>query len=418
MAKFLNSNDPDFVKFLQECELPNPRFYLKRDSLKEKDFNDMAAGTTWDVLSDPVGDVEPKRKFVFCKCNKCGFRRNVRFADLKSNSTACENCLQNKLNKEANYAGCDLIGKSEINTQYRKYKIRDCGHILDIRTESVRLNLFKCKQCLVDSIFKACEGTSFIPLIDGAISYRFKAKCSKCGIVHNKSVTLVGKCKNCIEIKEKENALVHGAVWLKRLNGTLRLYKLNCGHDIISSATKVSNGTFECKQCIKENLEYCAGLSGASIVKTVTSEGKCLCKLSCGCVTKVRRDAIYRGRIYCKNHDKTHYNNPNGVYLIEINHDGFSWLKLGMSLDLDRRISEYKLHEDSSYSVLKYIKFKTGHTAIKFENSVHKIFDKFNLDNNLMKNYMKSGFSECYPTDKKADILQLLEEKEKNAGHW
>jgi len=414
MGKFSKSDDPDFVVFLQECELPSPRFYLKRDSLKEQDFHEMAEGTTWTVLSDPVGVVEPRRKFVFCQCNKCGFRRNVRFADLRSNNTICENCLQERYKAEALASGCEYLGRSNISTWYGLYKINKCGHILDIRRDGVKGDNFRCKYCLLDSIYAACEGTSFVPIINGEPSYKFKAKCSKCGYICAKSVTLVGKCLNCVEIKEKEDAASHGAMWVKRISGADRLYTLSCGHSIIAQASRISDGRFECKQCIQENLEYCASLAGAEILETGNEKHKCLCKLSCGCISNVRRDAIHRGRIYCKDHDKTHYNSPNGVYLIEINHDGVSWLKVGMSLDLERRISEYKLHEDANHCVLKYVRFKTGHEAIKFENSVHKTFDEFNLDNNIMRKHMKSGYSECYPLYKKEDILRLLEEKDTN----
>lgn len=411
MGKFLNSNDPNFVKFLQECEIPSPRFYIKRDSLKEQDFVEMSKGTTWEVLSDPVGDISPLRKFVFCKCNKCGFRRNVRFADLRSNSTACENCLQEKYKIDAAAAGCEYLGRSNISTWYGVYKINKCGHILDIRRDGVKLGKFRCKYCFLESISSACEGTSFVPILDSVPSYKFKAQCNKCGYIYNKSITSVGKCLNCIEIKEKQDAALHGATWLKRLLGSKRLYNLDCGHSIIAQAFKVSNGLFECKQCIKENLDYCASLASAEILESDSKTSKCLCKLSCGCISEVRRDAIYRGRIYCKEHDQTYYNSPNGVYLIEIKCNGFSWLKVGMSLNLERRISEYKLHESATFCVLKYIKFNTGYSAIEFENGIHKKFSEFNLDNSLMRKHMKSGYSECYPINKKEDILNLLEEK-------
>lgn len=411
MAKFLKSDDKEFVEFLQKCDLPNPRFYLKRDYLTEQDFHAMAEGTTWLVLSDPVGDVEPRRKFVFCKCKKCGFRRNVRFADLKSNNTICDNCLLEKLKAEAESAGCELIGFSEINKQYRKYSIKSCGHVQDIRTESIRKNCFRCRQCFIDSIYKACEGTTFEPIIEDGYSYKFKAVCKVCGAVGNKTVKLVGKCSNCIELKEKELAKNNGATWATRLSGPNRLYLLDCGHYITAKAPRISAGIFECKQCNSDRFIYHASLSETEIIDSNTNDkSRVLCKLKCGCVTEVRRDAIYRGRVYCKTHDYNFYSNPNGLYLIELQNGDFSWLKLGMSLDVERRISDYKLSDDTTYTVLKYIKIKSGYEAIKVENKLHKKYDEFNLDKNLMYKYMLSGFTECYPISIKENLLLELEE--------
>jgi hypothetical protein len=400
---------------LQSCPIPEPRFYLKR-TLEQDYLLSLGDGTTWEVLSDPAGNAEPKRKLLFCKCKKCGFRRNVRIPDLRNNQTVCEQCLTNRYKEEAVASGCEYLGRSEISTWYGLYKINACGHISDIRRDSVKLNNFRCKHCFKESIFNACIGTTFDPIIDESPSYIFKAKCRECGAIEKKNIGKVGKCSNCIELKEKDDAKKHGATWVKRLSGNRRLYLLDCGHYFEAQCHKVSTGNFECKHCVNEKLQQCASLADAEILfseNTSSEYGKVLCKLKCGCVTQVRRDAVYRGRIYCKTHDSSMYSNPNGVYLIKISDGDFTWLKLGFSLDVEVRVSGYCLGDTAKYNVLRYVRVPSGYEAVSVEKAIHRKFKKQNLDSRIMSGFMKSGFTECYPMEILDHLNAELDEVEK-----
>jgi hypothetical protein len=73
---------------------------------------------------------------------------------------------------------------------------------------------------------------------------------------------------------------------------------------------------------------------------------------SCGCVQKKQLDAMRQGAVRCNNCEESWYTRKSGVYLLEIEYDGLSWLKLGLARNVKKRSKQYGLPESASVKEL------------------------------------------------------------------
>ena len=404
----------DLENYLQTCELPEKRFYIKRHKLKPKDLHEMAEDTTFEILGDPVIEIKNRDGFIFCKCRVCGHRRNVSIPALKKKQVTCKVCFNNKLKEEANLAGLEYIGPAENDLQSRMYKFISCGHTKKIRTEYVRKQNVFCRDCLYDRVIKACTEKNFTPLVEKeTCTYKFKAKCNDCGDVQNKCVNSVGYCPICMSNRKDTEAIRQGAVRLKWVKANHSLYRLKCGHEQVIPDSSFAKGGYWCHACMYSSIIKDAQICGATVnlrsrVDPSKDKYKYECILKCGHIQYVRRDALARGFIYCEECKDNHYSNKSGIYLIEIEINNFKFLKLGMSAYLEKRISDYGLPQNSSLTVLEYINMESGYDAVRKEKALHKKYRGLKLDNEDIKSYMKSGFSECYPIHLKEALLHEL----------
>ena len=78
--------------------------------------------------------------------NKCRHQQEIRTAKVRNNSFRCNQCLQIKLETEAEAVGLTLLGKGR-NTDYKTYRFNKCKHKQEIGPHKVRSNSFICNTC-------------------------------------------------------------------------------------------------------------------------------------------------------------------------------------------------------------------------------------------------------------------------------
>ena len=407
-----NKKVNNFSEDLQTIELPQPLFYKRRLS-SVPEIKEFASNTTFIVLSDPVGILYGHRKFVFCECIECGCRKHVGITDLKNKTVTCDSCSFHKMKEVAKTVDLELISLIENDNHRNLYKFKDCGHIRKIRRDAVVSGFFKCNECYENEISALVLDSNYTMECDFK-DFTYKAspyKCKSCGFIENKTFSAIkskAACLNCIKLNLQNHLLDNNIELVTEFNAVYSDYKLPCGHIQSIQKHKMLSGAYRCRQCHKDELLVLAKNCELTLDINDRKDHRYYCKLKCGCSQYVKGDELRRGRVYCKTHDRTRMSSPSLVYLLEIESKGFIFLKLGFSLDLDKRIVGYKLAEGSRAVKLAEIKTKNGFIANKLENSVHDKFTTHNLDKSLMLNYMISGYTECYPFTLKDEILAEL----------
>lgn len=189
-----------------------------------------------------------------------------------------------------------------------------------------------------------------------------------------------------------------------------RRYLLKCGHQKDLIPQNVRKNQVQCKQCIFEKFDLIEKSFGLTLIEKINRNCN-LYRLNCGHTQSIYKSAILSGEWTCRSCNKTHFDLPSSLYLLEIksNLDKFVWLKLGYSNNLDLRIKRYNLRSDCTVTKLLVIPISSGLKAIKFEKQIHSYFLKSRLESSHMKSYhVTDGYTECYPTDLKTDILAIL----------
>lgn len=262
-----------------------------------------------------------------------------------------------KITQEARLVGLSFF--EELKGTKNIYTFDTCGHTQTICTSKIRLNQFHCKTCFIDKL-------------------KSEAK--------NVNLTLV-----------------------KQLKGTKNLYRFNeCGHHKELINTHVRNGSFQCDQCLIEKDENHAQQQNLTLIKRLSGVKnlyKCQC---CGNEQLINRYHVSTGTFQCHVCHPTYATKESGIYLLSLTDDkNFSWLKLGVSRDVKRRIKDYQLI-NVSVRILSYHPTETNQIAVSIEKELHRIFLKQRIDPDFMKRYMKSGFSECYPASLESTLSNTL----------
>ena len=104
----------------------------------------------------------------------------------------------------------------------------------------------------------------------------------------------------------------------------------------------------------------------------------------------------------CNICEETSRDLPSKVYLLKIEVDKiahlFTWLKLGYTKNISKRIKQYRLPSESKITRLKVINFSKGRDANKFESSLQSKYRKKRLPIKKMKEFHTgNGYNECYP---------------------
>ena len=87
---------------------------------------------------------------------ECGHSLERRVDQIKIGDWRCQACIDSKLNDEAEQAGAKLVGKGS-DKAYRTYQFKDCGHVKEITTASIRNNTFHCDVCFWDDVDNTLE---------------------------------------------------------------------------------------------------------------------------------------------------------------------------------------------------------------------------------------------------------------------
>lgn len=81
----------------------------------------------------------------------CGHSLERRADQIRTGDWRCQACVDTKLNEECEKVGLSLVGKGS-DKAYRTYQFKDCGHVKEITTASVRNRTFHCDVCFWDDV--------------------------------------------------------------------------------------------------------------------------------------------------------------------------------------------------------------------------------------------------------------------------
>jgi hypothetical protein len=205
-------------------------------------------------------------------------------------------------------------------------------------------------------------------------------------------------CKKCVILRFENEAKEAGLTFIEKSKGDFNIYKFNdCGHSKALRAQHVRRKAFCCSECKVLSLKTDADANGLVLLSSIPSSIKNIYKFKkCNHTQEINPLHVKNNAFCCQSCGESYANKPSGIYIIKItNSNGFSWLKFGVSKNIKRRMSEYKLKESICEVILNKT-MDTNSEAVIFEKGIHKKFKNKSLCSNKMKKLMKSGFTECY----------------------
>lgn len=321
--------------------------------------------------------------------------------------------------------GAVLISESveprKIPSQYKSYQLA-CGHISEHKYTHVRAGLFRCQKCKQDKYTSEAKAAGLV-IIDGNPTNDADYKLYKyldCG--HEKLLTSYnvanlkhGVCLICEEKRRYAEAERNGLELLNLEDASKWMHRdykfISCGHTQSILLSRVTNNTVpSCRICNElkwfkeakdEGLEF-LGVSRKKENVTLYNY-----RLPCGCIKPMTTGTVRLGVWACNNHSN-YYCKPSNVYLFEFVAEGFSWLKLGLSSKLERRIGDYKMKVPYNCTKLYVVPTKSNREAVIYEKALHASHKSSKLDYLSMKEFMTNGGNECYPMSMKDYFIYTL----------
>ena len=263
--------------------------------------------------------------------------------------------------KEAKAVGLTLIGAGK-NANSRTYRFNKCKHEQEIKTSHVRINNFRCGQCLQDKLIKEAKAVGL-------------------------TLLRLGRNKN------------------------YKTYRFDkCGHEQQLHTGSLRKSNPKCDQCLQNKLNVEAKAVGLTLIGVGRKKNYRTYRFNaCGHEQEIQTGDVRRGYFICNICVETARDLPSKVYLLEITVDSFVWLKLGYAKTIRTRISQYGLPQSKTVKRLKIIDFETGRKAHRYEASRHKKYKSKRLPIKQMKEFhTASGFRECYPMKMKNKLLREL----------
>lgn len=203
--------------------------------------------------------------------NKCHHRQELRTDAVRAGNIRCEQCQEEKLKKEAQDVGLELIGGGRDN-HWRKYRFLSCSHIQEIAVSCVRSGSFRCEQCQEEKIRQEAEEVSLKLIGQGKdCNYRIY-EFNSCHHKQEIQITNVRhkqfKCQTCLEECIKQEAEEMGLKVVGRgKTFEFRTYEFNeCHHQQEIRVACVRSGSFRCRQCLEEKLENEAEQAGLKLI--------------------------------------------------------------------------------------------------------------------------------------------------------
>lgn len=333
--------------------------------------------------------------------------------------------------REAASQNCEYLGapsgEYKETYQYCSYKF-PCGHIQDVKRVHFNAKKYRCRTCLINKHENRAldHGTEIIDHRpnDDADYKLYKLACGHTKLIAsyniNKSASFCESCdttarhlaaeRNNLELLNLEDA----TTWMSRL------YKFkDCGHIQSILLSKVTNDNVpSCSACQKIRWQKEAEAVGAELLemwveKTDTGISKHNYRLVCGCIKAVSTGCIRTNGFGCDKHS-AYWKMKAVMYCIEITTPNLTWLKVGVSSKLAKRVSDYKIKSDYSYEILKEIDYESLAEATRFEKQFHKKYKDLRLNPDSMKLYKDNGTTECYPLSMSQQILEELSELSKD----
>lgn len=347
----------------------------------------------------------------------CGCTRELQIGNVKRGKVGCPKCLKKRLIQEAINSGCRLLSPGR-SKQFRLYKL-PCGHQKEVTTSNMRNGSFQCDECISINLDSQAKQAG-CKIVGPGKTTDYRLYELPCGHVAEKTIKQIKvnefNCDDCLEIKLLSEAEIMGLVILgKGKDRDHRKYLLPCGHSKELITSNVRKKTVGCTECIDERMSEDAIKAGVVLLGP-SSKGAQYRKYNMNCcnyVQDIQPGVIRNGYFKCHGCNTSHLDRPSTIYLLRLAHSGQEWLKLGYSEDVNKRIKEYGLDPNALIELVCTVGVKTGEEALALENDLHKKYNEFQINSNLMKPHMsKSGHTECYHVKIKNlikdDLLALI----------
>lgn len=217
-------------------------------------------------------------------------------------------------------------------------------------------------------------------------------------------------CKECSSNKIKSEALAHGLTFIEKSNGEYNIYQFNdCNHSQRLMPKHIRIGQFSCKFCFQEKIELESTKVGLKYISKGHGTKHIYQFEKCKHTQEISIGHVRNNSFCCHQCNEGYSTKESGIYILKItNSKGKLWLKLGVSANINRRISQYKLDKNTQCEVLFNQKYPTNKQAVLLEKNIHKLFKNKALCSIKMKKLMKSGFTECYDISMLNPILSFL----------
>jgi len=186
-----------------------------------------------------------------------------------------------------------------------------------------------------------------------------------------------------------------------------------CNHILDAIPANIRHGTVLCKQCLDLKYEAEAEACNLKVISRIRS-GLNNYLLPCGHTQHIHVSAVRSDEWLCRQCNKTYFELPSNLYLLQMRSEDFVWLKLGYTNNLKVRVRSYKLL-NTEWEQLKIVSIPTGAEAIKIEQAIHSKYFKVRLDPSVMRSYhSQDGYTECYPIELLDNFLEEMKIAEKS----
>ena len=342
----------------------------------------------------------------------CGHEQYVETGAIRKGEFACKTCLLEKYTRDAEAQGCKILGTGK-SKGYRSYKL-PCGHEQEVLTQKMRDGGFRCQVCQAKKLTKEAEAVG-CKLLGDASRKDYRLYLLPCGHEQEIGTGSIRRggfgCQTCIAERFRLEAEAHGCDILGACrNPNYRLYKLSCGHEQEVKIDHMRTGAFICQVCQDEKLEMEAKARGCSIRGTGRSSEYRVYELPCGHEQQVRSGHMREGMFACQACEETSRTQPSNIYLFYIKLDSDEWLKLGYAKSVTYRASSYGLPAGAEVTTVSSLLCATGNEAHAAEEVIHARYKRKRLSKKLAKEFgMVNGFAECYPVTMLDTLLAELE---------
>ena len=311
---------------------------------------------------------------------------------------------QDKHKAEAKAVGLTLIGPGK-EAHYRTYRFNKCKHEQEIQLNSVRRNVFTCRQCLVDELKAEAKAAGLTLLGPGNNSHLRTYRFNKCKHKQQIRPTEIRRnrfgCSQCRDKKLRAEAKAASLTLIgpgrNNLNRTYRFKK--CKHEQEIALGSVRDNTFGCRECFSDQLQAEAKAVGLTLIGSGRNRFYRTYRVNrCKHKQEFRTTEIRRNSFGCNICEETSRDFPSNLYLLRIKVSSMEWLKLGYSKTVEERAKTYGLPVSAEITQVIVLPFDSGRAAHEVEAAIHKKYKTKRLSSRKMKKYHTiGGFDECYP---------------------
>jgi hypothetical protein len=334
----------------------------------------------------------------------------------------CSVCFEEKLKYEAKLKGLTFVGKSIEKSKGKKSSVYDyifdkCKHKKSYAISYVRNGNPVCYECIKNKVKEIAlqKGLTFVKELEeyGMNEYIFN-NCGHRKILSNGSVrNTTPRCNECNLERFKKEAAEKNMTMLDYVGKGHYNYRFNnCDHVEQYAPTNLRNvDSPRCSVCSLTKLKLEAKEKKMELIRKADRVGYYYYKFDeCNHEKQCHVTDVSRGTPLCDQCGDTYYLSPSNIYIIRIYKGFHSFLKMGVATNIDRRIMNYKLKKGYKAELIKKVPFKTNKDAIREEKLIHKLNKEKRLNPTKIKNYLTSGFTECYPYSHLDCLIDFLDE--------